>query len=298
LAETSANCSLTAAGCDGAFEPNIQLNIKMAGEPLLFVLLVGDLLRAIARLLPDEDRLCARLACSTLRDHAAPLAASSHRVAFLRTRSLAAYACDSLPGFMLADALRMLALAASVGCVGVLAELMDARGGSGQPDPSGRVCRAAASRGQLEALSWLHARGCPWNEDTCSFAAAGGFLEVVRYAHEHGCPWDNNTCHIAAIGGHLDVLRYAREHGCPWVVGLICNLAAQGGHLEVLRYAHEQGCPWDAETCAFAALKGHLEMLRYAHERGCPWDARICARAAARGHLEMLQYAREHGCPG
>jgi hypothetical protein len=36
------------------------------------------------------------------------------------------FACDALAGFLLADEMRMLELAATVGCVAVLAELMDA----------------------------------------------------------------------------------------------------------------------------------------------------------------------------
>ena len=87
-----------------------------AAEPLLFAL-VGDLLRAIARLLPDADRLRARLACRTLRDHAEPAAAPFGRAAFLGTRALAAYACEALPGFVLPNKLRMLELAAAAwGC--------------------------------------------------------------------------------------------------------------------------------------------------------------------------------------
>ena len=82
----------------------------------------------------------------------------------------------------------MLALAATVGCVDVLAELMDVRGCARSPDPDGQMCCAAASHGHLE---------------------------VLRYAHEHGCPWDTDTCTCAAQGGHLEMLRYAREHGCP-----------------------------------------------------------------------------------
>ena len=183
-------------------------------EPPLFAL-VGDPLRAIARLLPDEDRFRARLACTTLRDHAEPAAAPVGRVAFLRTRSLAVYACDALRGFMLADTTWMLALAATVGCVDVLAELIDVRGCIAGLDCL-HACCAAASHGQLEALCWLRERGCPWNERICACAALGGRLEVLRYAHEHGCPWNEETCARAAAGGHLEVLRYAHEHGCPW----------------------------------------------------------------------------------
>jgi hypothetical protein len=71
------------------------------------------------------------------------------------------FACDALAGFLLADEMRMLELAATVGCVAVLAELMDARGcaggAGGRPGlDSGQVCSAAASHGRLEALVWLY----------------------------------------------------------------------------------------------------------------------------------------------
>jgi hypothetical protein len=222
--------------------------------------LVGDPLRTIARLLPDADRFRMRLACRLMRDHAEPMTAPISRVTFLCARSLAVYACDALPGFMLPDTLEMLALAAHVGCVAVLAELMDARGCTGR-DLDGRVCCAAAACAQLEALVWLRGRGLSWNTRVCASAAAGGYLKVLRYAHEHGCPWDAYTCTGAADGGHLEVLRYLHEHGCPWDT-YTCCAAARGGHLEVLRYLHEHGCPWDMCTCSGAAGGGHLEVLR------------------------------------
>ena len=178
-----------------------------AAEPLLLGALAGDPLRAIARLLAHEDRFRARLACTTLRDNCEPPASLClSRVAFLRTRALAAYACDELAGFLLADRTRMLALAASVGCVGALAELMEARGCGAGAD-SARACCAAASHGQLEALVWLRDRGCLWDASVCERSAGGGHLELVRYAHENGCPWTEGTCKAAAGGGHLEVLR-------------------------------------------------------------------------------------------
>jgi hypothetical protein len=256
----------------------------------LLTALVGDPLRAIARLLADDDRFRMRLACRTMRDHAEPMTAPISRVAFLSARSLVAYACDELPGFMPPVPQRMLGLAATVGCVDVLAERTDARGCACGPGLDHElVCSAAAAHGQLEALVWLRGRGCSWSKHVCSSAARAGHLEVLRYAHEHGCPWDEQTCSSAAIGGHLEVLQYAHEHGCP-SDEYTCTYAAMGGHLEVLQYAHEHGCPWDELTCAHAARGGHLEMLRYAHEHGCPWDELPCAHAARGGHLEMLRY--------
>jgi hypothetical protein len=134
-----------------------------AAQTLLSAL-VGDPLRTIARLLPDADRFRMRLACRTMRDHSEPVSWPLSRITFLHARSLAAYACDELPDFMLVDKTQMLALASEVGCVAVLAEV-DARCGSaGGPLVNHlRACVAAAWYGRLEALVWLRGRGCSWS---------------------------------------------------------------------------------------------------------------------------------------
>jgi hypothetical protein len=235
--------------------------------PPLLRALTGDPLRAVLKLLPDADLPCARLVCRAFRDHSSP-ALKKCRGDFLRTRALLVFAWARMPGFVTALP-RMLTLSAAVGCVGVLEELVDIR----QCALAADACEAAAKGGHLDALAWLHSRGCPWDGETCDRAAREGHFEVLRYAHEHGCPWDSTTCYLAARGGHIEVLRYAHEHGCPWD-STTCSFSASGGHLEMLRYAHEHGCPWDWTTCSFAAAGGHVEVLRYAHENGCPlyWE--------------------------
>jgi hypothetical protein len=259
--------------------------------PLLLRVLAGDPLRAVVQLLGDADLPCFRLVCTAFRDHSSK-PEKKCIVDFFRTRALVVFAWERMPGFVPGGAnglRRMLSLAASVGCVEVLVELVDNR----QCGLSAVACAAAAGKGHLGALAWLHSRGCPWDFQICYRAAAGGHLEVLRYAHEHGCPWDKATCSRAARGGHLEVLRYAHEHGCPWDSGT-CYEAAAGGHLEVLRYAHEHGCPWYMLTCYYAATGGHLEMLRYAHEHGCPLDLGSCLAAALRnGHAEVTEYLRD-----
>ncbi|KAJ1626006.1 hypothetical protein T492DRAFT_879172 [Pavlovales sp. CCMP2436] len=134
------------------------------------------------------------------------------------------------------------AYSATVGCEGVLEEMVDNRG-----------CCAM----------YAHEHGCHWYRDTCSEAARRGHLEVLRYAHEHGCRWSLGTCSQAAAGGFLAVLRYAHEQGCPWD-RRTCYRAAAGGHLEALRYAHEHGCSLLFRTCHDAALAhGHTEVVEY-----------------------------------
>ncbi|KAJ1615705.1 hypothetical protein T492DRAFT_897029, partial [Pavlovales sp. CCMP2436] len=220
--------------------------------------LASDPLRAILKLLVGVDLTCARLACRDFLDHSSPAQEAMPRSGFLRTRTLAMFAWDYIPGFVL-DLSRMLRLAASVGCVGVLEKLVD----NLQCELTASACAAAAKNGQLGALTWLRSRGCPWDHNSCRNSAAGGHLEVLRYAHEHGCPWNIDTCCYAAGGGHLEVLRYAHEHSCLWD-RKICAAAAGEGHLEVLRYALEHGCPIHMSECLeVAELNGHVAVVEY-----------------------------------
>mmetsp|Transcript_36721 Transcript_36721/g.91058 ORF Transcript_36721/g.91058 Transcript_36721/m.91058 type:complete len:113 (-) Transcript_36721:246-584(-) len=96
-----------------------------ASLPPLLCFLAGDPLRAVAKLLADADLPCFRLACKAFRDYSSP-AKEMCRTAFLRTHALVAFACTRMPGFVL-DLPIMLRLAASVGCVDVLEELVDNR---------------------------------------------------------------------------------------------------------------------------------------------------------------------------
>jgi hypothetical protein len=198
--------------------------------PPLLRALTGDPLRAIAKLLPDAALTCFWLVCRAFRDHSSP-ALKKCRGDFLRTRALVAFAWARMPGFVMALPI-MLALAASVGCVGVLEELVDIR----QCALAAGACTAAAKGGHLDALAWLHSRGCLWGSMTSFYAAAGGHLEVLRYAHEHGCPWNIMTCYRAAEGGHLEVLRYAHEHGCPLPWEECLSEAVARGHAEMVEY--------------------------------------------------------------
>jgi hypothetical protein len=255
-----------------------------AALPPLLRDLDGDPLRAILKLIGGADLTCARLTCRDFRDHSSP-AQEMLRSGFLRTPALAVYAWERMPGFVL-NLPRMLELAASVGCVGALEELVDNR----HCELTAGACIAAAGKGQLGALVWLHSRGCPWDSKTCQLAACGGHLEMLQYAHEHGCPWDSSTCCYAAAGGHLEVLRYAHEHGCPWDRST-CYLAAEGKHLEALRYAHEHDCPWDWLTMFAASSGGHLEVLRYAYELGCPIEFDECLFVSeVNGHAAVVEY--------
>ena len=98
------------------------------------------------------------------------------------------------------------------------------------------TCAAAAYGGQLKALKWLRAKGCPWNKVTCHAAAFIGHLEILAWARSNGCAWDKGTCLVAAAGGHLDVLQWCRANGCPWDRLRCLKAASENGHHEVVRW--------------------------------------------------------------
>ena len=62
--------------------------------------------------------------------------------------------------------------------------------------------------GRLKILKWLHANGCPWDEQTCTEAAGAGHLECLKWLHTNECPWNEETCAGAAFG-HLECLKVA-----------------------------------------------------------------------------------------
>eukprot|EP00026_Physarum_polycephalum_P019740 Phypoly_transcript_21899.p1 GENE.Phypoly_transcript_21899~~Phypoly_transcript_21899.p1 ORF type:complete len:209 (+),score=34.27 Phypoly_transcript_21899:74-628(+) len=101
--------------------------------------------------------------------------------------------------------------------------------------------------------------------------ARSGNLEALKYVHEKGCTWKDTECEIAATHGHVAMLKYAHENGCSWHAST-CSAAAAGGHLDCLRYAHENGCAWDEKTTLHAFKRGNLDCLRYALENGCPFN--------------------------
>lgn len=74
---------------------------------------------------------------------------------------------------------------------------------------------AALAGGQLEALQWLRANGCPWDSFTCSAAAEGGHLALLQWARANACAWDAWTAACIAKGANSALLQWARDSGCP-----------------------------------------------------------------------------------
>jgi len=103
-----------------------ELDVPAESEPsLLLHALTGDPLRTIAQLIGDANLPCFRLVCRAFCDHSSP-AQKKCRTDLLRTRTLAVFAWDSMPGFIV-DLPTMHRLVASVGRVDILEELVDNR---------------------------------------------------------------------------------------------------------------------------------------------------------------------------
>lgn len=73
----------------------------------------------------------------------------------------------------------------------------------------------------------------------CWAAAGKGDLKVVTYLHEKGSPWDVNASMAAAKLGHLEVLKYLCANGCPWDPAVCAKTAEENGHKLVVKWIQE-----------------------------------------------------------
>lgn len=179
---------------------------------------------------------------------------------------------------------------------------------------------AAADGGQLGALAWLRAAGCPWDDRVCLYSAARGHLHVIEWAIEHGCMWHPEATATAAARGHLDVAEWCLAHGCTvaneidsrWP-GLyddqedvdtdvaraetLC-VAARLGRIDVLAWLRDHGCTCsDAWVFADAAESGCPAVLDWLHAHCRPWDAEAFSYVAGCGRIGALRHMRAGGCP-
>jgi hypothetical protein len=139
----------------------------------------------------------------------------------------------------------------------------------------GRCCAAAAARGDLSMLQYLHQRGCPLSGRECQLAGESGNLSMLAWLRSlHPSPPWLFTTASAAAAGQLHVLQWIAEHESqdmvqdPW----LCARAAEGGHLHVLRWLRslQPPCPWTADTLLLAAHFGHHDVADWARANGCP----------------------------
>ena len=66
----------------------------------------------------------------------------------------------------------------------------------------------------MACLEYAVSNGCEMNKLTCLAAAEGGYLEALRFLHDKGCPWDERTTNEAARNFNPECLHYVLN-GCP-----------------------------------------------------------------------------------
>ena len=93
----------------------------------------------------------------------------------------------------------------------------------GCPIEHKHVALRAVNSGHVHILQWMKDNGMTgefhpvkWREYHMRFAAGRGHhLEVVKWLHADGCPWDENACSLAGVGKHWDTLQYLVDNKCP-----------------------------------------------------------------------------------
>ena len=88
-------------------------------------------------------------------------------------------------------------------------------------------------RGGMEVVEYAHTTGFEWNESAMKEAATQD-IDIMKFLHARGCPWDEQTCWHAAVTGNLPSLKYAHENGCPWD-----HTVWQTRHNHIRQYLHK-----------------------------------------------------------
>ncbi|PNH02875.1 Ankyrin repeat domain-containing protein, partial [Tetrabaena socialis] len=172
-------------------------------------------------------------------------------------------------------------------------------------NPSHGACAWAASRPDaLNRLTWLRGRGYPWDWQATNSAAAAGNLDALRYLLAEGCPVQGDTLVPAARAGQLASLQTLHAHNSiftVWDFAFVC--AARGGHMPVVAWLLEQQLVSIAylQQCHYllseAAQSGSVELMAWLRDRGCLWREDNFFCAAETGSEEALEWLVAQGCP-
>lgn len=161
--------------------------------------------------------------------------------------------------------------------------------------PGSWVLDAAASRGHLDVVVWLHANSPADRASMFAMdeAAANGHIAVVQWLHANrteGCTTRALDC--AARSGHLEVVQWLHANRSEGCTSQAMDWAAAGGHLEVVQWLHanrREGC--SSMAIDGAASNGHLHVALWLHEHTQFRCTRNAVRAAtSRGHHEVLDW--------
>jgi hypothetical protein len=104
-------------------------------------------------------------------------------------------------------------IAAEEGRLDVLKWLFE----KGCPMDHTRCASRAAYTAHVHILQWMKDNGMTgeWCDYHMWSAASRGHLDVVKWLHANGCPWDEDACDCAAEYKHWDTLQYLVDNKCP-----------------------------------------------------------------------------------
>jgi hypothetical protein len=203
-----------------------------------------------------------------------------------------------------------------------VAEHVAARVAAGHPLPSADSvpailraesalpCVAAASYGDVAALTQLHAQGWLASAAACAASARQGHLDALRWLRRiAGATVDEGTADAAVAGNQLPCLQFAAEEGCYINQQCLSRACGVAGGAELVawildRFRVRSPADWDYTPVAYsehayrqAASVGDVAIMEVLQARGCPRPDDACVEAAAGGHLRALQWLRTQEPP-
>ncbi|PNH00537.1 Ankyrin repeat domain-containing protein [Tetrabaena socialis] len=182
-------------------------------------------------------------------------------------------------------------------------EWLEGLGAAARPPCSDHgACTWAASRPDaLDRLTWLKGRAYSWGWETTQAAAAAGNLDALRYLLAEGCPVKEVTLGVVAGSGQLAALQALHAHSSTFTwQPTVLALAARGGHLPVVAWLLEQqfvGLQQFPSLLLEAVLSGSMELLALLRDRGCPLGEHDFFYAAEAGSEEVFEWLLAQGCP-
>ncbi len=164
------------------------------------------------------------------------------------------------------------------------------------PCPWGtNTCRAAARCGRLTILRWLRGQvpPCPWDA-ACYALSKSQQLAVPQWLHAHGCPFDEQTALTAARWRNLQMLQWLHSVGCPLHPQCL-GIAVCHGNLAMLEWLCEQGCSLTGGLYIAAAEAKQSHMLKYLYSKRVPVSGPSCSRMAPGIFLPHLLFLTDIG---
>lgn len=119
---------------------------------------------------------------------------------------------------------------------------------------------AAAMRGNLEVLRWLHSQGNTIGKITLDTAAYGGHLPTIKWIRSLGVQYSKQTLQQAVVGGSADAVDWLLDDGCHMPFSMYYN-ATQHGHVDVIMCLYKRQFPWRHGYNSDATKQRMLQLL-------------------------------------